>query len=186
MRLVSPLILGFILVVTACGRNDEDQPAAAAPVAETVAEPAPTPASTGIVSGKYFMTAGTVEAFDDAGNKLDPQQLQITGDYFWIVEDLGEKKLEVTASGSAKISNSNAVLTEINCRGAQDVYVFDVTASGALRNFQITESGCPQSLQGSAAQQRSLAKLGNDAFGYTIVNQAEGVRMIETYTFKKQ
>lgn len=138
-----------------------------------------------IADGKYYLSAGTVEGFDTEGDKVGPHALQVTGDYFWIIKHIEGQKYEVTATGSAKISNSNNVVADLNCKGAQDVYVFDWTESGALRNLRQTETGCPQGLQSASAQQMSVERLSNNSFTYTVVTQEDGNRVIETYTFKK-
>jgi hypothetical protein len=135
--------------------------------------------------GKYFISAGTVEAFDNAGNKIDPQTLQITGDYTWIVKSLGSEKYEVTATGSAKISSSNQVIAEVNCKGAQDVFAFTLLTSNALRELAIIESGCPQGIKAVGSQQMSINPVSDSTFVYTVASQEEGARVIESYTFRK-
>ena len=76
-------------------------------------------------------------------------------------------------------------MAELNCKGAQDVYVFDWTESGAIRNLRQTESGCPQGLEGVEARQMTVERLSATSFAYTFVNQNDGARIIESYVFKK-
>jgi hypothetical protein len=186
------LTLTFASAFFGCGTSstkstDEKKPATreTKPEEDSDATKKPAVSASRIAEGKYFVSAASVEAFDNLGNKLDPQTLQITGEYTWVVRPLGEEKYEVTATGSAKFSNSNTILVEINCRGAQDVYTFTLLNSNVLRDVKVIESGCPQGLKDVSSMQMSLEPLGSSAFVYTVAQQSGGGRVIETYTFRK-
>ena len=138
-----------------------------------------------IADGRYYLSSGSFEGSDAEGNKIDKQTLQIAGDYYWETSHRGAAQYEVTATGSAKLSMDNQVLAELNCAGSQDVYAFEVIASGSMRNFAQLEAGCPQESQLNASQQMSIRSLSPDTFEYTVVNQSEGVRIVETYIFRK-
>ena len=183
MKLLTTLMALGIL--TACGTKHDSAPAAPKPTEPQPTAPHPTVDDKSLVDGKYYLSAATLEASDAAGNSVPTQPLQVSGDYFWIAKHLDGTKYEMTMTGAAKISSSNELQVEINCKGAQDVYTFDWQESGALRNIHQTESGCPQGLQASDSQQMSIERLGPSGFAYTVVSNKDGTRLVETYTFKK-
>ena len=138
-----------------------------------------------MADGKYFLSAVNVEAYNEAGAKLDTTQLTVSGDYYWFLKFIGESKYEVTATGAAKISNTNRVLLEINCRGAQDKFVFSVTESGALRDLTQTETGCPQGATGTASVQRQFLRVGPQIFKFLVTTANNGAREIDEFVFTK-
>lgn len=135
--------------------------------------------------GKYFLRAAMAEGFNNQGVKIDPQSVQVTGEYTWTVEALGGEAYQVTATGNAKFSLNNEILFEVNCTGAQDVYTFELTSSNTLRSLRPVELGCPQGLRPVSAQQVSIQIQGKNSFAYIVASQGEGGRSIETYTFSK-
>jgi hypothetical protein len=184
-------VTGIMMAVIGCGSHDNGGDAnksagqQTVPVSETKKDESDALDSGSVKDGKYYLSSGTFEGSDSYGNKIDKQTLQIAGDYFWRTKYQGEDQYEVIATGSAKLSSNNTVLAEVNCSGSQDVYAFDLVESGALRNFSQLESGCPQSAEFNASKQMSIRSLNGDAFEYTVVSQSEGVRITETYVFRK-
>ena len=184
----------FAAALSGCGSDKQSDPA-----------PAPAPASKGdkgtadgdgkksqpaagaarLSPGKYFLSAGSVEAFDSQGNKVDPQTLQVTGEYTWTLEAIGGESYQLTETGAAKISNSNQVLAEFNCRGARNVYTFELTSANAVRGLKQLEAGCPVAASGVSARQFTLEPLGANAIQYVEAQQNAGVRAIVTLTFQK-
>lgn len=169
--------------LSACGGDDKKNEAPAAAPQTPPAKPDDTPKGV-VADGKFYLSAGSVEAFDNQGNKLDPQTLQITGDYTWSVEFLGENKYQITATGSTKINSQNQILAEVNCKGAQDIYVFELTESKAVRNLRTLESGCPGTFKPTASMQMTFEPLTEKSFIYNVTTQSDGLRIIESYTFK--
>lgn len=187
MHLCFPtMFVAALSFLTGCGgstSSDDDAPAPApAPQQQEEQGPVDVPL---IEDGKYYLSAGVVEAFDSQGNKLDPQTLQITGDYFWDMLYLKEGRYQITASGSTKISTENEILAEVNCVGARDVYIFELKEGNAIRNFRIQESGCPGNLKPVSSMQMSFEPLTSSSFIYTVTNTADGTRVVESFTFRK-
>jgi len=189
------LCLATATTLGGCGSKDDNDDKAAAP--------APNPNANGgatnpdgtkkqgegeaskIGPGKYYLKAGTVEYFDTVGNQLAPQQMQITGDYFWIIEPQGGELYKASMTGVAKASLNNTTILDVNCKGAQDVYSFEITPTSALRNLKLLESGCPTTAQLDSAQQRQIEAVGKDSFIFTIAESEGGARAIVQYTFTK-
>ncbi|MCA2960268.1 MAG: hypothetical protein IOD12_08445 [Silvanigrellales bacterium] len=188
------LCLSSVVALNGCGSDSSSNK----DKAET---PAPAPAKSGsgdgskkeaeaeagrLSNGKYYLKAHSFEAFNNEGVKLDPQTSQVIGDYIWMLESTGGESYQLTMTGSVKLSNSNIVLAEFNCRGAQDVYTFEVTTSNALRNIKQVESGCPVGAKDFGSQQMQMEMAGKNSLVYTVASQTQdGVRVIETYTFSK-
>jgi len=171
--------LTLSLTLAACGGAEEKKPA------EPSLEPQQTLASHQIEAGNYYLSAANLEAFGTDGSKIDPQNLQVAGTYTWAVESLGSDRYRATATGSVKLSNSNQTVAELNCRGSQDVFTFEVTSSKAVRNFKMVEAGCPQGVSSVATRQLTIESFDKSTFSLTIVTQEDGWRVIEEYIFKK-
>jgi hypothetical protein len=138
-----------------------------------------------LAEGKYFMSAGTVEYFDNTGVTLDPQPLQVTGDVNWTVEPQGGEVYQVTMTGSGKVTFQNNVILDIRCTGASDLYSFTLSATNDVRDLTPVQLGCPQGGNSTAARQLSIKPLGQKSFVYTIVEQAQGQRAVVSLTFKQ-
>lgn len=180
---------GVLLALVGCG-SDKDGGSSNAPAqqAPQLTEPKDgdeKPKSGTIEDGKYYLSSGSYEGSDTAGNKIDPQTLQIAGDYYWEMKHQSDDRYEVTATGRAKLSSDNNILAEVNCAGSQDVYSFEMISSGSLRNFAQLEAGCPQAAKLTSSQQMSIRSLNANAFEYTVVTQNDGVRIVETFVFRK-
>jgi hypothetical protein len=130
------LIVIAASVLQACGGDTGEKDDAPAPQPEQPGEQ--TPAEKPVIDdGKYYLSAGVVEAFDNQGNKLDPQTLQISGDFYWDMSYLQEGRYQVIASGAVKVSTENEIIAEVNCRGARDVYIFELREGNMVRNLHV-------------------------------------------------
>lgn len=138
-----------------------------------------------IVDGVYKMTAMSAQAFDTAGNEQQVPAIQVSGNFTWEMRNLGSNRYEATARGAVKFVQNNSVVGGINCTGARDVYRFEVGTAGSISNILPIESGCPQGVKLASATDLSLEAIDVDTFVFNDVEQANGVRVIYQYTFRK-
>lgn len=194
MKLVVISLFAACATLTSCGSDSSD----------SKSDPAPEPNKSGqggsggdgtrkeaettgarLSEGKYYLTAGTVEYLDNAGNKMDPQPIQITGEYTWTIDPQGAEQYVVSSTGSAKLSFQNNILMEVNCNGARDIYSFSLTSSNDVRELKPVQLGCPQGGVGTTARQMMINPLGKKSFVYTEAAQDGGARAIVMLTFTK-
>lgn len=169
-------IIFLTLALGACGKTAKEEPNLAPQAVQDYE----------IAAGTYTLSSGSVSYSNNVGAMMDPQTMQIVGDYTWTIESKGNNKYVVTQTGFTKATNSNFVDSVIDCRGAQDVLQFELTKTHAVRDVVQISSGCPQGLNlASSANQWSVRSLNNDVFVVTLVAQGGGEKYVYTLTFQK-
>ena len=169
----------LILCLMSCGESKKDTTVAPKEAPQVLQD-------NELAGGTYTLSSGSVSYTNNLGILMDPQILQVVGEYTWAIESKGNDKYVVTQTGYTKLNNSNFVGSAIDCRGAQDVVQFEITKSHTVQNIVQLESGCPQGLNlASAANQWTIKSIDENAFVVTLVSQGSGEKYVYTLTFKK-